>query len=32
MDRSDAIMLWLAAGGLLLFVTIAMVISFLSTG
>ena len=29
MDRGDTILLWLAAGGLLLFVTVAMVISFM---
>lgn len=29
MDRGDTILLWLAVGGLLTFVTIAMVISFM---
>ena len=29
MDRGDTILLWLAAGGLLTFVTVAMVISFI---
>lgn len=30
MDRGDTILLWLAAGGLLLFVTVAMVLSFMN--
>jgi hypothetical protein len=29
MDGGDTILLWLAAGGLLIFVTVAMVLSFM---
>jgi hypothetical protein len=30
MDGGDTILLWIAAGGLLLFVTVAMVLSFMA--
>jgi hypothetical protein len=30
MDGGDTILLWIAAGGLLLFVTVAMILSFMA--